>query len=171
MVIETPRLILRKFTPGDFDGLYAILSDPITMAHYPRPYDEKGVSRWLQWSFDNYEKYGFGLWAVEMKESGVFLGDCGLTMQPINGGWLPEIGYHISRDFWRRGYGSEAARAVRDWAFQNTEFPALYSYMNVENTASWRTAEKNGMTRVDEYDDGDERLYVYRITREEWEAL
>ena len=52
-ILETPRLILREYTPADFDDLYAILSDPETMRHYPRPYDEKGTMRWLSWSFDN----------------------------------------------------------------------------------------------------------------------
>ena len=125
MILQTERLILREYTPADFDALYEILSDPETMAHYPRPYDETGVWRWINWSLDNYEKYGFGLWAVELKATGEFIGDCGLTMQPIDGEWLPEIGYHIHKAHWRRGYAGEAARAVRDWAFNNRDFDRL----------------------------------------------
>ena len=85
MILETERLILREYTWADFDRLYEILSDPETMAHYPKPYDAAGVRRWIEWSLDNYEKYGFGLWAVELKETGAFIGDCGLTMQNIDG--------------------------------------------------------------------------------------
>ena len=94
-IIETRRLILREYTLEDFDGLYAILSDAETMKHYPKPYDKNGTMRWLKWSLDNYEKYGFGLWAIEIKETGEFIGDCGITMQNIDGKTLPEIGYHI----------------------------------------------------------------------------
>ena len=168
MILETDRLILREYTQDDFDALYAILSDPETMQHYPKPYDAAGTQRWLDWSSDNYRRYGFGLWAIDLKETGAFLGDCGLTMQNIDGVQLPEIGYHICKDHWRRGYGSEAAHAVRDWAFRNTDFAALYSYMSATNTASYSTAAAAGMSRIKEYlDDGVPHL-VYRITRQEW---
>ena len=170
-VIETPRLILREYTMDDFDALYAILSDSVTMQHYPRPYDEAGVRRWLQWSLDNYRNYGFGLWAVELKETGEFIGDCRLTMQMIDGEKLPEIGYHIHRDHWRRGYAREAARAVRDWAFTHTAYNSLYSYMKYTNIASQATALSAGMTKVKEYPDQiDGITCVCAITREEWLA-
>ena len=172
MIIETERLILREYTMEDFDALYEILSDPITMQHYPKPYDENGTKRWLKWSITNYEKYGFGLWAMQLKESGEFIGDCGITMQKINGELLPEVGYHIHRNHWRRGYGKEAARAVRDWGFGNTDFDSLYSYMKYTNAASWSTAAANGMKKIKEFrDEEDGILFVYRITRGEWESL
>ena len=172
MIIETERLILREYTQDDFEELYEILSDPVTMQHYPKPYDEAGTKRWLDWSLNNYATYGFGLWAVVLKETGTFIGDCGLTMQPIDGQQLPEIGYHIHKDHWRRGYAKEAAKAVRDWAFENRNFDTLYSYMHHTNVASYSTAQAVGMQRIKEYtDEKDGILYVYAITRSQWEAL
>ena len=169
MTITTPRLVLRDMTQDDFDALVAILTDAETMQYYPRPYDEKGVQRWIDWTLDNYAKHGFGLWAVTL--NGQFIGDCGITMQPIDGQWLPEIGYHIHRDHWRRGYASEAAAACIRVAFGQFGFPAVYSYMNAANEPSWRTAMKNGMTLQGEYEDPHHgRLRVYRLTREEWLA-
>ena len=169
-ILETGRLILREYTRDDFAALYEILSDPETMKHYPKPYDEQGTWRWLNWSFDNYARYGFGLWAIELKETGRFLGDCGITMQPIDGQELPEIGYHIHKDFWRQGFAKEAAAAVRDWAFTNLPYDALYSYMNYTNVGSYSTAASIGMKKLKEYQDPrDEYMYVYAITREEWE--
>lgn len=169
MILETERLILREYTPADFGALYEILSDPETMAHYPRPYDEAGVWRWINWSLDNYQKYGFGLWAVELKATGEFIGDCGLTMQNIDGEWLPEIGYHIHKAHWRKGFASEAARAVRDWAFTNRDFDRLYSYMTEGNIASWSTAASAGLKRLKSYqNETDGTLLVYTISREEW---
>lgn len=172
MNLETERLRLREYTQDDFRSLYEIMSDPITMRYYPKPYDKTGTQRWLDWSFDNYRRYGFGLWAMELKDSSTFIGDCGLTMQPIDGQELPEVGYHVHRNFWRNGYAKEAARAVRDWAFGHTDFDALYSYMNTENLPSRATAAANGMRLQKEYVDTHGIPHsVYRITREEWEQL
>jgi len=170
MQIETARLILRNMTKDDYNDLAAILTDPETMQHYPRPYDEDGVHRWINWTLDNYDKHGFGLWAVTLKETGEFIGDCGITMQPIHGQWLPEIGYHFNKKYWRRGYASEAAAACIRMAFEEFGFPAVYSYMKYSNEASWRTAMKNGMTLVEEYDDPvNLRTRVYRVDRETWQ--
>jgi len=172
ILIETERLRLREYTRDDFDALHAILSDPETMRHYPAPYDEDGTRRWIDWNLDNYAKLGFGLWAAELKETGEFIGDCGITIQKIDGELLPEIGYHVSKGHWRHGYAKEAARAVRDWGFRNTKYDALYSYMKYTNTASRATAASIGMKKVKEFPDPRETLlYAYAITRKEWEAM
>ena len=169
-MIETERLLLREYTPDDFNALYEIVSDPETMAHYPAPFDEARTRRWIDWNLENYAQYGFGLWAVVLNETGEFIGDCGLTLQNIDGELLPEIGYHIHKKYWRRGFAKEAARAVRDWTFLNTEYNILYSYMKYTNEGSWRTALANGMKKVKEYPDPKNTIsYAFAITREEWE--
>ncbi len=170
MILETPRLILREMTDDDIQSLYMILSDPETMQYYPKPYDEAGVRRWINWCKDSYAQHGFGLWAVTLKENGEFIGDCGISMQPIHGQWLPEVGYHIRKDHWRKGYASEAAAACIRLAFEQFGFPAVYSYMNADNEPSWRTAMKNGMTQVEEYtDDHHGHLRVFAVDRPSWE--
>ena len=169
MRMETQRLIIREYTEEDFDALYEILSDAETMKYYPKPYDEAGVRRWINWCLDSYRKNGFGLWALELKDTGTFIGDCGISMQNIDGEILPEIGYHVHKGYWRRGYAKEACAAVKDWFFTNTDYEAVYSYMNQENEASRATAASNGMTQVKAYEDGVEALAVYRITRAEWQ--
>lgn len=172
MTIETPRLILRPYTVKDYDALYEIVSDPETMAHYPAPFTPEKTRSWIAWNLDNYEKYGFGLWAVERRDTGEFIGDCGLTLQNIDGEMLPEIGYHIHKKYWRQGFGSEAARAVRDWAFENTDYNIVYSYMKYTNIGSYSTAIANGMHKVKEYPDPKNEIsYAYAITRQEWERL
>ena len=172
MIIETERLKLREYTFEDYDSLYEILSDEETMEHYPKPFDEEKVRRWIQWNIENYAKYGFGLWTVVLKQTGEMIGDCGLTIQNIDGELLPEIGYHIHKKYWRNGFGSEAARAVRDWAFENTKYDCLYSYMKYTNIGSYSTAIANGMKKVKEYPDEKNIIsYTYAITRSEWETL
>ena len=74
--IETDRLILREYVMEDFDALFEIVSDIETMQHYPAPFDEDRTRNWINWNLENYKKYGFGLWAVVLKETGEFIGDC-----------------------------------------------------------------------------------------------
>ena len=172
MVIETTRLILREYSSGDFEALFEILSDAETMRHYPKPYDSEMTKAWIERNIRRYREHGFGLWAVILKESGEFIGDCGITIQNIDGEYLPEIGYHIHKKYQRQGFGSEAARAVRDWAFENTEYDCLYSYMKHTNIASYSTAIAIGMKKVKEYPDPNNEIsYAYAITRKDWHSL
>lgn len=169
MKLETRRLLLRELTPKDFDALYAVLADSDIMQHYPYSFDAQRVMNWIKRNQERYKKDGFGLWAVVLKETGELIGDCGLTMQNIHGQMLPEIGYHIRKDQQRKGYASEAAAACIRWTFENYDFPKVYSYMKYTNEASQRTAMKNGMTLVGEYDDPDNVITrVYAISRESW---
>ena len=165
IIMETPRLIIREYVQEDFEGLRAIICDAETMKYYPRPYDENGVTRWLNWCIKSYADNGFGLWALELKETGEFIGDCGISLQNIDGEMLHEIGYHINKRFWRRGYAKEACAAVKEWFFENTDCDRVYSYMNKENVASYSTARANGMRLIKEYNDGEEDLLVYMVEK------
>lgn len=167
-IIETERLYLREFTPDDWNNIKNIISDPITMKYYQKPYDDNGVDRWLNWSLQNYSRFGFGWWAIILKENGKFIGDCGVTFQNIDNELLPEIGYHVDKDFHRKGYGFEAANAVKNYMFKNYSYEKLYSYTTSLNIPSQKLAMKNGMKKVKEYSDGDEILYVYSISFNEW---
>lgn len=153
VVLETERLLLREMNMGDYDALYKILADSDIMRHYPYTFDERRVRGWIERNMERYLRDGFGLWAVCLKDNGEMIGDCGLTLQNIEGEMLPEIGYHIRRDCQRKGYAKEAAKAVMDWAFKNTDYPALYSYCKYTNVASIRTAEAIGMQFDREYPD------------------
>lgn len=168
--LETERLILREYKLDDFDSLYPILSDPETMKYYPAPFSKEKVLRWINWNIENYAKYGFGLFAVTLKETGELIGDCGITIQKINGEPLPEIGYHISKHYQRKGYATEACKACKDFIFENSNYDKIYSYMKYTNLPSYKTALKNGMSFVMEYDDPvNVSTRVYAITRSEWE--
>jgi len=171
MKMETTRLLLRELNLEDFDALHEILSDPQTMRHYPAPFGEEQTRRWIMRNMERYQQLGFGLWAVVLKETGELIGDCGITMQNIHGNICPELGYHISKDHWRKGYASEAARACMDFIFENMSFNKVYSYMKYTNAASYGVALKNGMSFIEEYDDPvNIRTRVYAITKEEWAA-
>lgn len=172
MQLETNRLILREYTRADFDDLYEILSDEETMMHYPKPFDESKVKSWIEWNIHNYDVFGFGLWAVVLKENGQMIGDCGITMQNINGKIKPEIGYHIHKKYQRQGYASEAAIRCRDYIFKHTPFNKIYAYMKYTNVGSYSVAIKNGMKLIEEFEDPINTITkVYAINREEWEKL
>lgn len=165
IILETERLFLREMTMDDFDALYAVLSDPEIMQHYPYSFDEERVRSWIERNMKRYTDDGFGLWAVCLKDTGEMIGDCGLTLQNIDGQMLPEIGYHIRRDQQRKGYAKEAAMAVRDWAFGNTEYPALYSYCKYTNVGSFKTAESIGMHFEKEYEDEANKITHVSVIR------
>lgn len=171
MILETERLILREMNEGDYDALYAVLADSDIMQHYPYTFDKARVRGWISRNIERYRIFGFGLWAVCLKETGEMIGDCGLTMQLIGNSIKPEIGYHIRKDFQRRGYAKEAASAVRDWTFNNTPFNMIYSYMKHTNTPSAMTALSYGCHQVDEFEDDTNGITkVFAISREEWES-
>lgn len=163
--LETGRLVLRQMTMDDYDALYAVLGDPEIMQHYPYSFDEERVRGWIRRNCDRYQQYGFGLWAVCRKDTGEMIGDCGLTLQNIDGELLPEIGYHVRRDMQHKGYAKEAAAAVRDWAFRHTSYPALYSYCKYTNVASYKTAESIGMTFLRDYPDEDNGITHVSVIR------
>lgn len=172
MILETERLYLREFTPEDYDALNAILGDKENMKYYPYDFDEKLVRWWIAGNQERYRVFGFGVWAVCLKESGEMIGDCGLSIQDINGRYKPEIGYHFRRDMQGQGYASEAARGVRDWTFKNTPFREVYSYMPSANVASSRCAMAYGCHEAGEFDDkqyGPTKIFL--LTKEEWEKM
>ena len=168
IILETERLFLREMNMDDLAALYKVLADPSIMQHYPYSFDEQRVRDWIERNMNRYRENGFGLWAVCLKDTGEMIGDCGLTLQNIEGEILPEIGYHIRADQQHKGYAKEAASAVRDWAFSNTDYPALYSYCKYTNVASYKTAESIGMHFEKEYPDPDNEVtHVSVIFRDE----
>lgn len=143
--LETERLILRDMTMGDLNALSAILGDPETMRFYPAPKSRAESVGWIEWNLRNYAEHGFGLWALTLKETGEFVGDCGLTVQPVGDERFVEVGYHVRRDRWGQGLATEAAIACRDHAFDTVGVERLIALVRVENVASAAVARKIGM--------------------------
>ncbi|MBE6753934.1 MAG: GNAT family N-acetyltransferase [Ruminococcaceae bacterium] len=174
MRIETPDLLLREMTPEDFSALHGIFSDTETMQYYPAPFDEQKTRGWIEWNMDNYTRHGFGLWAVVYKQTGEVIGDCGITLQNIygDGVLLPEIGYHLRKDFWHRGLALQAGQAVLRYIFRNTAFDEIYCYQKWSNAPSRRLAERLGLSLRAEYSDPkNTRTSVYSVTRSEFDAM
>lgn len=143
--LETSRLLLREMTLEDAPALFAIYGDPDTMLWYPRPYTRPEVEERIAVQIADYPS-GFGLLGLVLKETGEFIGDCGLRLQEVEGSREPEVGYHVHRSHWNRGFATEAAQAVRDYAFRTVGCDRVVSLIRPENLPSRRVAEKNGLT-------------------------
>jgi ribosomal-protein-alanine N-acetyltransferase len=164
-ILETERLILRKFLPQDENALALVLSDPDTMKHYPAPIDRSGTQQWIERNLRRYAEDRVGLWAMVLKATGEMIGDCGIIRQHVEGEYLYEIGYHLRRDHWGQGLATEAAVACREWGFANLEVDRLISLVRPENVPSCRVAERNGMTIWKEVEWRGMRTYVYAVER------
>jgi RimJ/RimL family protein N-acetyltransferase len=144
--LETERLILRPLTDQDLGDLAAMLGDPEVMRFYSAPKTRAEAEGWLRWNQRLYAARGFGLWAMEHKDTGEFVGDCGLTPQPVEDSEEIEVGYHVASRHWRKGYASEAARACRDHAFDVLGVERLVAIIHPDNVASQGVARKIGMS-------------------------
>ena len=170
MKIETDRVILREMNKGDLDALYAtMLADPVIVKRYPHLFNKEKVLELIMCNIERYRVFGFGLWVVCLKGTGEIIGDCGLTINLINGNIRPEIIYHIRSDMQRKGYETEAAMAVRDWTFENTPFHEIYSCSRFHSPVTLKTIKALGCHYVGEFDDGGEDLkIIYAINKSEW---
>ena len=119
------------------------------MYAYEGALDDEEVQKWLDRQLSRYQKWGFGLWAVILKETQEMIGQWGLTMQPWKEEEVLEIGYLFQRDFWHQGYAIEAAKACKDYAFEILDVKEVYSIIRDTNTASKRVAIRNGMSKID----------------------
>jgi RimJ/RimL family protein N-acetyltransferase len=168
--IETSRLLLRMFSQDDLGDLSRIYADADVMRYlsgHPLTRDE--TAGWLKYFLDGWENYGFGWWAVVLKESGELIGHCGLQFIHVT----PEIEatYGLAKEYWRMGLASEAARACLRYGFEQLEIDRIYALADPGNIASHRVMERVGMKydKTEYYKDalyeGD--LIYYVISREE----
>ncbi|HEY3476706.1 MAG TPA: GNAT family N-acetyltransferase, partial [Anaerolineales bacterium] len=141
--LETKRLLLRPMLRSDFDALHLIFTDPKVMASFGvEPFTREQMQRWLQRNLDHQDQFGYGLFSVVLKETGELIGDCGL--EEMESERATELGYDFRSEFWNQGYATEAARAVRDYAFDALHLLRLISLIRVGNLPSKRVAEKVG---------------------------
>ena len=146
MILETERLILREMCQSDFPLLCKHLQDEEVMYAYEHAFSDAEVQEGLDKQIQNYNQYGFGVWAVILKENKELIGHCGLSMQPCEDRELLEIGYIFQKAYWHKGYATEAAIACREYAFNKLNADEVFSLIRVSNTASQHVAQRNGMT-------------------------
>lgn len=150
IITETERLLIREMQQSDHEALCRIMCDEEVMqAAYEQAFSPAEVQSWLNRQFKRYQDFGFGLWAVVLKETGEMIGQCGLTMQSWRDEKILELGYLFQKAHWHQGYATEAAIACRDYAFATLRADRVSSIIRDTHTASRRVAERNGMLLVD----------------------
>jgi RimJ/RimL family protein N-acetyltransferase len=144
--IETARLRLRPMRGDDYDALLEIFTDPMVMASFGGElFTPAQMQGWLDRNLAHQAQFGYGLFSVIRKADGRLIGDCGLEQMTVDARVVAELGYDFRSDVWNHGFATEAACAVRDFAFTELQLPQLISLIRVGNLASRRVAEKVGM--------------------------
>jgi ribosomal-protein-alanine N-acetyltransferase len=166
-ILETERLILRHQVPADLDDLWALYCDPEITRYIPdAPRSRAEAQEELEWHMNGHPKYPeLGLWATVQKETGTFIGRCGLLPWTIDGQNEVEVAYTIAREYWGQGLATEAAQAILQYGFERLNLPRLISLIDPDNIASQRVAEKIGMTFEKEGRDEIGSFWIYSITR------
>lgn len=172
-IIETPRLLLREMTAADRPDLCMILQDKEVMYAYNGPFSDEEVNGWLERQTGRYREWGYGLWAVVLKQTGEMIGQCGVTRQLWNGEEVLEVGYLFRHSHWHQGYATEAARACMEYAFNVLGASEVCSIIRDNNIPSQRVALRNGMRKaegvmVKHYRGAEMPHWLYLTTREEF---
>ncbi|HVZ92506.1 MAG TPA: GNAT family N-acetyltransferase [Rhizomicrobium sp.] len=169
--LETERLILRGLRQEDFEPLAEIMADP-DVARYlsGEPLTRAETWRSLAIALGHWKLRGYGLWAVERKSDGAFLGRVGMINPE---GWPGlEIGWTLGKPHWGKGYATEAARAAMDYAFCTQPVGRLISCIDPDNLASQRVAQRLGETRGERQTlhiaGKDYTVDIWAIARADW---
>lgn len=167
-MIETDRLLLRRFTPGDLDAFAALNADADVMRYIG---DGKLQSRAqtevrLNAFIEHWEQHGFGLWVTLEKASNEFAGFCGLKY--LDNTSEIEVGYRLAKRFWGMGLATEGAAASLVFGFKDLGLDRIVAVVQPENIASRRVIEKIGLRYVKDARFYDTDVKYYAITREQY---
>ncbi len=167
IILETPQLILRRQVPADLDDLWALYCDPEITRYIPdAPRTRDEAREELEWHMNGHPRNpSLGLWATIHKETGKFIGRCGLLPWEIEGQHEIEVAYTIRRDFWGQGLATEAARAILAHGFNDLHLSRLICLIDPENIASQKVATKIGMAFEKEARDELGSFWVYSIEK------
>jgi RimJ/RimL family protein N-acetyltransferase len=168
--IDTERLILRMFRDADLDDYSEICADPEVMRYLGegRPLSRAEAWRQMAMIVGHWELRGYGIWAVEERESGRVVGRVGFFNPE---GWPGfELGWVLGREHWGRGYATEGARAALGKAFDEWGRGQIISVIQPGNRASIRVAEKLGERLLRQGELFGKEVLIYGMTREAWRA-
>lgn len=172
--LETARLFTRPVMHSDLAAWQQFMGHAEATRYFPNPDNLQPDVRARQWIDRQHGRYvsgGYGMLALLHKDTGTFIGQCGLLKQTVDDVVELEVGYHVFPQHWRQGYASEAATALRDLGFATTDTESIISIIHRDNVPSQGVALRNGMQREKATQYLGIDVYVYRIWRSEWERL
>lgn len=166
-ILETDRLLLRRLQPGDLDDLYALYCDLEVRRYIPdAPLTYEEAREEVEWFLNGHPRHPeLGLWATIYKETGMFIGRCGLLPWTIDGQAEVEVAYLLAKEYWGRGLGTEAARAIADYGFEKLHLSRLICLIDQDNQASMKVARNIGMTFEREGQDEKGPYLIYSVSK------
>lgn len=147
--ISTERLLLRRWVQSDRDPFAELNADPRVMEHFSGVLTHVESDALVDRIEAHFERHGFGLWAVEVRDRNPFIGFVGLAIPSFEARFTPcvEIGWRLATQFWGQGYATEAARAAVEFGFKALALSEIVSFTVPENARSRRVMERLQMTR------------------------
>lgn len=166
-ILETKRLVLRRLIMDDLDALFALYKDPEIRRYFPEgTLTYKETKEELEWFLNGHPKHPeLGLWATIHKETGQFIGRCGLLPWTIDQREEVEVAYLLDKKYWGQGLATEAAQAILQYGFEQLHLSRLICMMFPENLASANVARKMGMTLEKEMEDETGAFLLYSISK------
>ena len=167
IILETKRLLLRHLVMDDLDALFALYRDDEIRHYFPEgtlTYEE--TKEELEWFLNGHPFHPeLGLWATIYKETGQFIGRCGLLPWTIDGCYEVEVAYLLDKKYWGQGLATEAAQALVQYGFEHLGLPRLICLIERENQASIRVATKIGMRFEKEGEDEKGPFLLYAMNK------
>lgn len=148
VIIETPRLLLRRWLESDLASFATISADPAVRRYFPEPYCQERITLFYEAIQREFEDCGYGLYAVEEKVTGRFIGYIGFHREELALDFCPciEIAWRLDKTSWNKGYATEGAKACLEHGFILLGFDKVYSLTSVLNLPSERVMQKSGMS-------------------------
>ena len=151
---------------SDIEDFVRMFADPKVMASFDvASFDRRELEQWIQRNLTHQDNFCYGLFSVILKINGLLIGNCGLQSMEIGGVQAVELGYEFRSDYWNEGYATEAAGAVRDFAFHQLRLLRLTSLVRLGNLGARRVSEKIGMTRIGDITQNNQHYWQYSIER------
>jgi RimJ/RimL family protein N-acetyltransferase len=154
--LRTARLTMRRWRRDDREPFALMNADPTVMEHFPTLLTPDETSLLIERIEADFDKHGFGLWALEVTATGEFIGFTGLSIPGFDAHFMPavEIGWRLARPAWGHGYATEAARAALDFGFTQRHLPEVVSFTTPGNLRSQAVMRRLGMTHdpADDFD-------------------
>lgn len=178
-MLETDRLLMRLWRPEDAKPFADLNADPVVMEYFPSTLNSEESAHWIVVQNQRIEDRGFGLWALEEKDTGAFVGFTGLSVPGFEAHFTPavEVGWRLLRKYWGNGFATEAARRSVTFGFDEVGLDEIVSFTVPANTRSVAVMERLGMTRdpADDFEHpeieestGLRHLVLFRLRRNEW---
>jgi RimJ/RimL family protein N-acetyltransferase len=153
LVLETPRLYLRKWQKADRFPFAQMNADPAVMRYFLKPLTEEESHAFVDRIEKQMAERGYGLWAVELKQTNRFIGFIGFNYTDFPSDFTPciEIGWRLQQASWGHGYATEGALGCLEFGFRTLGFTEIFSFTSVLNTPSEKVMQKIGMRKLKEF--------------------